>query len=534
MKHPLRRSRGFAIVEVLGALALVALLSAAIEDTRGQHAGEHQAQVVQASQHYVQEHYADLLTVTSTAPVAVPIGLLSSYLPTGFQTSNAYGQTPCVRVMQPLPGKLNVLIVSEGGQSIPTKDLAYVAAHAGPGGGQITAADPTTAQGVFGSWTLATSLFGGVACPAPAVTTTPTNRLASAQFYDGPGTAAADFLYRGVVPGHPELNALDVPLGMRGSAVAVEDDATDPLCSVADPLSQGRIGVTAGGVVVSCQSGVWRRQGSAFWKDPVADVASLPLVGNDVGDVRMAMDVRRGFVWDGAGWIPLAVDAAGDMTVPRKIVLTDAVAPGSACDTVGSVSRAPGGETVSCQGGVWKVVGAVAIDPSQSEIGSEVIMKSNYMTYPPGTTFYPGPFPYDAPDDTVMATVERPVMPTKDGLLISNVSMDMSVGTIATPTDTATVTLIAQVIDNDTGLVLATNQARQSKMVYDRAILAVTLSKALPKNASGYTFQMMVRWSRRMNNYASNFYDRSNYLDVFGNVVELTPIQLSWNFDLTY
>jgi hypothetical protein len=71
-------------------------------------------------------------------------------------------------------------------------------------------------------------------------------------------------------------------------------------------------------------------------------------------------------------------------------------------------------------------------------------------------------------------------------------------------------------------------------MVFDRAILAVTLSKAVPRNVNGYTFQMLVRWSRRMNNYASNFYDRANYLDVFGNVVELTPIQLNWNFDLTY
>jgi hypothetical protein len=539
---PTRRARGISLVEVLGAIALLAILSVgavalvrgALEDTRGQHAGIHQSQVVDAAEHYIRDHYADLLTATATGPAAVPITSLVDLLPAGFQAGNAYGQVPCVRIVQPQPGRLDALVVGEGGESIPEKDIAYVAAHAGRGGGQIVNQDPGMAQGVFGSWSLATAAYSVVTCGASSAGDASLNRLASALFFDGPSASAVDYLYRRDVPGHPELNAMDVPLAMRSRAVVVENDTTDPLCNPADPLAQGRVAVSGDGAVMSCQGGAWRRQGSAFWKDPVPDFAALPSVNNNVGDVRMALDIRRGFVWDGLQWSALAVDETGDMTVPRKIVLPSSVARGTACDTTGAISREAGGLTLACQAGLWKTVSAVEIDPAQSENGSSVIMKSGYMGYPAGTPFYTGGFTYDAPDDTVMASVERNVFPTRDGLIISNASVDMSVGTVNTPTDTANVNLIVQVVDRDTGNVIAVNQARQTKMVFDRAILAVTLSKALPKNANGYTFQMLVRWSRRLNSYASNFYDRSNYLDVFGNVVELTPIQLNWNFDLTY
>jgi prepilin-type N-terminal cleavage/methylation domain-containing protein len=533
-------SRGFTLVEVLGALAIVALVSVgaaamihgALEDMRGHHAGQHQAKAVEASERYVREHYTDLVTLTTAAPVAVPMTSLAGLLPEGFQATNAFGQTPCLRVMQPAPGRLNALIVAEGGVSIPTRDLAYVAAQAGPGGGQITAEDPAVAQGAFGSWRVDTAAYGATPC-GPGSGSPATNRLASALFFDGPQTGT-DFLYRGEVPGHPELNSLSVPLGMTGRAVALEDDSTDPLCSAADPLSQGRIAVSASGVLLSCQAGTWRRQGSAFWKDPVASFAALPATGNREGDTRLTLDTQRAYAWNGSEWRALAVDAQGDMEVPRQITLPNAVALDSPCAPVGAISREASGRTLSCQAGRWRTQASTEIDESQSENGAVVVMRSNYATYPGGTQFYSGGFTYDAPNDTVMASVERPLVPTKDGLIISNATLDMSIGTYDDRDDVVTVTLITQVIDRDTGAVLAVNQSRQTRMSFDRAILAVTLSKAVPRNVNGYTYQMLVRWTKYVNNYAQNFYDRANYIDTFGNTVELTPIHLSWNIDMTY
>jgi type II secretory pathway pseudopilin PulG len=540
--HLHRRTRGATLIEILGAIALIAILSvgavslisAAIADTRGQHAGRHQQQVVDAAERYIRDHYADLVTATAVGPVAVPIATLADLLPAGFEAANAYMQTPCVRILQAAAGRLNALIVAEGGMSIPERDLAYVAAHAGRGGGQIVAADTSVAQGVFGSWRLDTGPYNAITCGATGPAEATSNRLASALFFDGPGTAAVDFLYRNEVPGHPELNAVDVPIGMQGRAVRIENDATDPMCTAADPNAQGRVAVGTDGAVLSCQSGTWRRQGSAYWKNPVASFAALPTAGNNTGDVRLATDVQRAFAWSGTGWSPLGVDADGDMTVPRKIVLANSVAVNSLCDPVGSISRDLNGRTLACQSGRWRSLSTTELDTSQSENGAMVIMRSSAMGYPGGTQFYAGPFTYDAANDTVMASIERPLMPDKDGLIISNASLDMSIGTFDNRADVVTVTLITQVVDRDTGAVLAVNQSRQTRMSFDRAILAVTLSKAVPRNVNGYTYQMIVRWTKYVNNYAANFYDRANYLDVFGNPVELTPIALRWNVDMTY
>lgn len=548
-EHPTRRpaadrrpaQRGFTLIEVLGALAILALITigaaaminSSLEDMRGQHVGQHQAKVVEASERYVREHYAALVTATATAPVAVPMATLSALLPVGFQPTNAFGQEPCLRVMLAAPGRLNVLIVAEGGVAIPTKDLAYVAAQAGPGGGLVSPDEPTIAKGAFGSWRVDTALYGGAPCGAASGGPI-SNRLASALFFDGPATGT-DFLYRGDVPGHPELNSLSVPMGMTGAAVRVEDDATDPLCNVADPLAQGRIAVSTTGALLSCQAGVWRRQGSASWKDPVADYASLPLVGNQDGDTRITLDISRAFVWTGAAWTAISVDQLGNLDVPNQVNLVNPVVANGPCAPVGALSREASGRTLSCQGGLWRTQASTEIDPSQSENGSVVVMRSAYMAYPGGTNFYDaGTFTYDAPNDTVQARIDRPITPDKDGLIISNATLDMSIGTYDNRTDVVTVTLIAQVIDNDSGLVLAANQARQTRMSFDRTFLAVTLSKAVPRNVNGYTYQMLVRWTRFVNNYPGNFYDRANYLDTAGNVVELTPIYLTWNFDMTY
>lgn len=533
------RSRGFTLIEVLGALAIVALISigaaamiqGALEDTRGHHAGQHQAKVVEAAERYVRQNYAALVGMTAAAPVAVPLTTLADLLPTGFMPTNAFGQTPCLRVMQPVSGRLNALVVAEGGLSIPTRDLAYVAAQAGPGGGQITATDPAVAQGAFGSWRVDTATYGAAAC-GPESGGPATNRLASAMFFDGPMTGT-DFLYRGEVPGHPELNQLDVPLGMGGTAVVAEDTSTAQ-CGPAVPLSQGRIAVTPEGVLVTCQAGTWRRAGSAFWKDPVATFASLPLAGNREGDVRLTLDTQRSFAWNGAEWRAMAIDEAGNLEVPGQVTLPNPVVLAEVCAPVGAISRQANGLIVSCQDGRWRTQANTELDESQSENGALVVMRSNHVAYPGGTEFYSGPLVYDAPNDTVQATIDRPLQPDKDGLIVSNASLDLAVGTIDSPTDMATVTLITQVVDLDTGAVMAVNQARQTKMVHDRAILAVTLSKAVPRNTNGYLYQMLVRWSRHSYSYDSNLYDRSNYLDAFGNVVELTPIHLSWNVDMTY
>lgn len=560
MAHPSRRFRppsplrsaraarrfnlGVTLIEMLGALALAALLAAgavalahaAMDDLRAQHAGRHQAEVRGAAERYIREHYADLLSLTATAPVAVPISTLVSLLPPGFEPANAFGQIPCLRVMQPSPGRLNALVVSEGGESIDLKALSYVAAHAGPGGGQIDSTDPSTAHGAFGSWSVPVAAYGSAACGA-AVPGTPANRLASTLFFGGPDTSASDFLYRNEVPGHPELNALQIPLGLQGRAVVVENDTADPLCQADDPQAQGRVGVDAGGMLMSCQGGAWRRQASAFWKDPVETFSALPLAGNQPGETRLTLDTQRAFAWSGSGWQPLGVDADGNMVVPGTstagyLQVASTEASGTPCATDGLISKDASGMILTCSAHKWALQASQEL--AYTEAGSSVILPSSVLTYPPGTSFYAGPFAYDAPNDVVTATIERDLLPTRDGLIIANASAAIDVRSVDTPTDSGQVSLGIMVFDRDTGALVANNRTSAPRMVNDTTTVTVTLSKAVPRNTNGYRVQLLVSWCTYKHSYATSFWNRANYFDVFGGVVERTPLQTSWTLDLTY
>jgi hypothetical protein len=53
--------------------------------------------------------------------------------------------------------------------------------------------------------------------------------------------------------------------------------------------------------------------GSGEWKEPVATAGDLPLVGNEIGEVRVAQDSSVIYVWDGASWI---ANANGDIVGP--------------------------------------------------------------------------------------------------------------------------------------------------------------------------------------------------------------------------
>ncbi|SEK64430.1 prepilin-type N-terminal cleavage/methylation domain-containing protein [Roseateles sp. YR242] len=541
-----RRQRGVTLLELLGALAILAVLAAGavalvqsgINDTRGQHAAQHQASAVDAAERYVRAHYADLVSQTADGPAAVPLSALVdlNLLPEGFRLENAFGQIPCVRILQAQPGKLQALIVAEGGESIPQRDIAYIAAHAGRGGGQITEDEPTIAQGAFGAWRVNLNPFT-VSCGAGGGTLTPANRLASALFFDGPDTSAVDYLYRNEVPGHPELNAMSQPIAFRGRGVAVENDAADPLCNAADTASTGRVAVDARGVVLSCQAGVWRRQGSASWKDPVPDAASLPATGNGVGDVRLTVDTSRAFAWTGSAWQALAVDQDGNFDVPgvssgNYLRVASVEVVGQACARDGLISRTAEGLLLTCREGRWRSQATQEL--AYTETGSSVVMRSGYLAYPAGTSFYDGPFQYDAPNDTVTAAVERQLTPTKDGLIITNVNAAMSNGNVSGAAGTAQMTLLVQVVDRDTGRVLAANRAMSPRLVNDISTLAVTVSKAVPRNRDGYLLRMQVFWTTYRSSYAGNFYNRANYRNAAGDVVELTPLQMDWSIDLTY
>ncbi|SFV05818.1 shufflon system plasmid conjugative transfer pilus tip adhesin PilV [Pseudoduganella namucuonensis] len=386
-----RRQQGMTVIETLAALAvasalllgLSAMIDTSLDDAKGQQAALHQAQVVDGAHRYITANYADLMAATAggaVAPVTVAELRAGGFLPDGFSSTNVFSQTSCVLVRQSAAGKLNALVAAFGGTAIPERDLAQVAMQAGQGGGYISAAAPGTARGA--SWQLATSDYRDVPCGGVTVLTGAAaddgGHLVSSLFYDGPGQLTQDFLYRNAVPGRPELNQMNTPLHLAPGtgAQAVEDDATDPRCTAAS--GSGKLAVDASGRMLSCQAGVWRRQGSGFWRDPVAAHADLPITGSQTGDTRMVTGLNRAFTWSGAAWEALAVDQNGDFHVPETltanlITLNQTVTRNAACGTNGTLARDAAGETLSCQSGLWRSARGVRLTNRVYQQGWELV-----------------------------------------------------------------------------------------------------------------------------------------------------------------
>nr|WP_246312310.1 shufflon system plasmid conjugative transfer pilus tip adhesin PilV [Aquabacterium terrae] len=407
-----RRSRGFTLIEILAALAIGALMTAglvklllsSIEDTRGTQAALHQGRVTAAAQRYITTKRDVLLaSATAVAPARVTVADLKTagFLSTSLQATNAFGQTPCVLVLQPSAGVLEALVVTEGGVAVPQKDLALVAANAGEGSGYIAYGAPTVAQGAFGSWSLSTAALSKYLASNCTGTVAAAGRLASAIFFVDGSNAASDFVYRAAVPGHPELNRMSTPLHMAAVAVA---DTSDARCVAADVTTQGRIAVDATGRVLSCQAGVWRKQGSAWWKDPVANHVDLPASDNVTGDVRMVTALSRAFTWTGTAWVALSVDENGNLTVPGTVTanavdtgtvqLNTVVVRETPCASAGLIARDAAGLPLVCTGGVWR--------STQDELVGATVFQQDYNDKPAHGTkdFYaidlrtlPGPRP---------------------------------------------------------------------------------------------------------------------------------------------
>lgn len=133
--------------------------------------------------------------------------------------------------------------------------------------------------------------------------------------------------------------------------------------------TNGTIARDATGNVMACVSGAYQQAGGGQWKNPVANFAALPAVGNTVGDVRLATDFGRAYSWTGAAWSALAVDQSGNLTIPNDLNVTGSstlntlagnlqvtatATSGVACSPNGRLAQDGTGLLLTCQSGMWK------------------------------------------------------------------------------------------------------------------------------------------------------------------------------------
>lgn len=82
--------------------------------------------------------------------------------------------------------------------------------------------------------------------------------------------------------------------------------------------------------------------GDAHWKTPVVLTVSLPLSGNDIGDVRLAEDTSTIYVWTGSSWLAVATPGAA-IAIDGLLGDVTATGPGVVAATVAAV----GGQTAA-------------------------------------------------------------------------------------------------------------------------------------------------------------------------------------------
>ncbi|WP_371436132.1 shufflon system plasmid conjugative transfer pilus tip adhesin PilV [Polaromonas sp.] len=365
-----KREQGFTLLEVIVSLGIISaatigmnmIASRYSDDTKLTIAASQTRTFGEAAKAYIKDNYAAIQAVaTPTAPamVDVPTLIASGHLTTGFMSTNAFGQSLCALVLEPTANRLQAMVVAEGGTAIDDLSLGSLAAIVGGSGGGTYSSDATVIRGAVGGWAIATATFDnlvnnvtrkcdGTAGNVRVAAGTP----AMALWFENGDTSSA-FLARDAVPGRPELNAMNTPIVMN--SVQVANDACSTL---------GAIARSSTGAVLSCQSGLWKTQGSSFWEDPVASFAALPTCNAAVAwQTRVVQTPTvgtgpRAYTCTGTAWTALAVNDSGNITIAGiatagKVLLSDTVVQGSACSPNGLLSKDAAGQILSCQSGTW-------------------------------------------------------------------------------------------------------------------------------------------------------------------------------------
>lgn len=365
--------RGVTLLELLISLSVMSgvvvgitqLVQDAGDDTRASVTALHTRTVGDAASAYIKDNYAAITAVaTATAPVLirVPDLIAAGYLSAGFSVTNPSRQATCVVVLEPTANRLSGMVLTEGGDAIDDLTLGQVAATIGGAGGGLYSTAPTTATGAMGGYSFAVGAYAnpnslGQRCDGTAGNIAisaghPVMALAYADAAQGAST-----LYRDAVPGNPSLNTMNTPILMgSGSQQTIGAACT----------TVGAIASSSTGAVLSCESGVWKQGGSAFWADPVANAAGMPactaalLNQTRVVQTPSVGTGPRAFTCNGAGsWLPLAVDDLGNLTVAGTatmggLALTTINVENTVCPLNGRVSRNAAGATLECNSGVWR------------------------------------------------------------------------------------------------------------------------------------------------------------------------------------
>ncbi len=225
MKRFNRNMPGFTMIEVMGALLIMAILTPSLAwlwqkgatELRKRSVAEHFTTVTRSVEKYIGQNHAALLAASSaTNGPSITLATLraAQCLPDRVADVNAWGQGYSITTRLTPEGDLAAAVITTGGRGHTAGDPAFAqvtvpetAALAKVG--FIPVEPNTLVRGPYGAWEFALADLGLTGEPGHLALLTTLDSQALKQ----------DYLYRVAVPGQPELNEMQTALDMTDHAI---------------------------------------------------------------------------------------------------------------------------------------------------------------------------------------------------------------------------------------------------------------------------------------------------------------------------
>jgi type II secretory pathway pseudopilin PulG len=382
--HPaLHNQRGFSIFEfglvmILLAPLLVFAMKQMAEATNtetNRAAASHQTMIATALQRYQKENAAAILASTASGPQTISLAMLRATgdLPASISDRNPYNQTYVAGARrstangQPI---VEIMLTTTGGTDIPEKSLRDIAGQV-QGGGYVSHQAAATAKGAAGTWEIAMAPFG----LSPGA-----GHLVTAMFFNDAGLIA-DYLYRNLVPGHPELNTMNTTLNMGTNDIGNARNVSAQTVTATDSVTAGNTlaiqaadGSRYGGWYMA--DNTWLRSindkslytgGSVLAGGTVsgADVTATNTVSGTNVQASNQVYAQNSIVTPGqliAGAITSnsTITAGSRLTAGEYVQVNGTAAVGAGCGPAGLIGQDGTGALLQCEQGIWRKTGGIS------------------------------------------------------------------------------------------------------------------------------------------------------------------------------